>query len=87
MKLILEVLGSCLKSIFSTIVNEDQVAYVNNRFISESGRLIANIFKITNSLGIEGLLMTVAIVTALIILSWCACQKNLPLVTNFEILM
>ena len=87
MKLISEVLGSCLKSIFSTIVNEDQVAYVNNRFISESGRLIANIFKITNSLGIEGLLMTVAIVTALIILSWCACQKNLPLVTNFEILM
>ena len=49
-------------------MNEDQVAYVNNRFISESGRLIANIFKITNSLGIEGLLMTVAIVTALIIL-------------------
>ena len=40
------------------IVNENQVAYVNNRFISESGRLIPDVLEITNSLDIEGLVMT-----------------------------
>ena len=42
-------------------MNENQVAYVNNRFISESGRLISDVLEITNSLDIEGLLMTVDI--------------------------
>ena len=40
-------------------MNENQVTYVNNRFLSESGRLIYDALKITNSLDIEGLLMTV----------------------------
>ena len=59
MKLISKVLASRLKSVISTIVNENQVAYVNNRFISESGRLTSDVLEITNSLDIEGLLMTV----------------------------
>ena len=59
MKLIWKVLASRLKSVNSTRVNENQVAYVNNRFISESGRLISDVLEITNSLDIEGLLMTV----------------------------
>ena len=42
-------------------MNENQVAYVNNRFISESGRLISGVLEITNSLDIEGILMTVDI--------------------------
>ena len=58
MKLILKVLASRLKSVNSTRVNENQVAYVNNRFISESGRLISDVLKVTNSSDIEGLLMT-----------------------------
>ena len=61
MKLISKVLASQLKNVISTIVNENQVAYVNNRFISESGRLISDVLEITNSLDIEGLLMTVDI--------------------------
>ena len=61
MKLISKVLASHLKSVISSIVNENQVAYVNNRFISESGRLISDVLEITNSLDIEGLLMTVDI--------------------------
>ena len=61
MKLISKVLASCLKSIISTTVNENQVAYVNNRFINESSRLISDVLKITNILDIEGLLMTVVI--------------------------
>ena len=59
MKLISKILPSCLKSVISTIANENQVAYVSNRFIGESGRLISDVLGITNSLDIEGLLMTV----------------------------
>ena len=40
-------------------MNENQVAYVNNKFISESGGLISDVLEITNSLDIEGILMTV----------------------------
>ena len=59
MKLISKVLASRLRSVISSIVNKNQVAYVNNRFIRESGRLISDVLMITNSLDIEGLLMTV----------------------------
>ena len=58
-KLISKILASCLKSVISTIANENQVAYVSNMFIGESGRLISDVLEITNSLDIEGLLMTV----------------------------
>ena len=58
MKLISNVLASRLKSVFSSRVNENQVAYVNNSFISESGRLISDFTEITNNLDIEGILMT-----------------------------
>ena len=42
-------------------MNENQVAYINNRFISESGRLMSDVLEITNSLDIEGILMTLDI--------------------------
>ena len=58
MKLISKVPASCVKSVIPVIVNENQVAYVNNTFISESGRLTSDVLKITNSLDVEGLLMT-----------------------------
>ena len=59
MKLISKVLVSHLEDVISTIVNENQVAYFNNRFITESGRLISDVLEITNSLDIEGLSVTV----------------------------
>ena len=59
MKLISKVQASCLKSVISTIVNQNQVAYVSNRFKRESGRLISDVLEITNILSIERLLMTV----------------------------
>ena len=40
MKLISKALASCLNNVISTIVNENLVAYVNNMFISEGGRLV-----------------------------------------------
>ena len=61
MKLISKVLASRLKSVTSSIVNENQVAYVNNRFIRKSGRLISDVLEIINSLDTEGILMTVDI--------------------------
>ena len=61
MKLISKVLASRLKGVISTIANENQVAYFNNRFISESGKLISDVLEITNFLDIEGLLITVDI--------------------------
>ena len=60
-KLISKVLASRLKSVISSIVNENQVAYVNNRIISEIGRLISDVLEIINSLDIEGILMAVDI--------------------------
>ena len=61
MKLISKILASCLKSVISSIANKDQVAYVHNRFISESGRMISDVLEITNSLDIEELLIAVDI--------------------------
>ena len=58
MKLISKALASRLKSVISFIVNENQVPYVSNRFISESGRLISDVLEITDSLDNEGILMT-----------------------------
>ena len=49
MKLISKVLASRLKRVISLIVNKNQVAYVNNRFISKSGRLISDVVNNTNS--------------------------------------
>ena len=43
------------------LVSENQSAYVNNRFISEGGRLISDILEMTDSLQIDGLLMTIDI--------------------------
>ena len=61
MELISKVLASRLKSVISSIVNENQVAYVNNRIISKIGRLISDVLEIINSLDIEGILMAVDI--------------------------
>ena len=58
MKLISKALASRLKSVISFIVNENQVPYVSNRFISESGRLTSDVLEITDSLDNEGILMT-----------------------------
>ena len=68
-------------------MNENQVAYVNNRFITESGRLISDVLEITNSLDIEGLSVTVDKEKAFdsINHSFLLCVlKKMDLATNFE---
>ena len=49
------------KLLISEECTQSFLAYVNNRLIIESGRVISDVLKITNSLDIEGLLMTVDI--------------------------
>ena len=71
MKLISKVLASRLKSVTSSIVNENQVAYVNNRFIRKSGRLISDVLEIINSLDTEGIIMTLDIEKAFDSINHC----------------
>ena len=52
-ELVSKVFAYCLKNIISSITNENQVAYVNNTFVSEGCRLVSDVLEITNSLDIE----------------------------------
>ena len=60
-KLISKALAERLKNVIPSLVSNNQIAYVKNRFISEGGRLISDIFEMTKSLQIDGILMTVDI--------------------------
>ena len=86
-KLISKVLTSRLKSVISVIVNKNWVAYVNNRFISESGRPISDVLEITNSWDTEWLSMIVDIEEAFESINHSFLMrvlKNLDLTTKFE---
>ena len=60
-KFISKAVASKLKKILPNLILPQQTAYVENRFIDESGRLIADIIKITDSLNKEGFLVTMDI--------------------------
>ena len=60
-KLISKVIATRLKKILNNLISENQIAYLNNRFISEGGRLISDIVEITDLLHIKGILLTVDI--------------------------
>ena len=50
------------------MINHDQTAYVANRFLGESGRLISDVLEISKTLKIDGFLLTIDIEKALITL-------------------
>ena len=50
-----------LQDVMSSLVSENQIAYINNRFKIEGGRLVSDILEITDSLQILELLMTIDI--------------------------
>ena len=60
-KLISKVLAIRLKKILNDLIKESQIAYLNNRLISERGQLISNIVEITDLLQMKGILLTVDI--------------------------
>ena len=60
-KIISKALVSRLKKVLPNLISPQQTTYVENRFIGESGRLIADIIEITDILNIEGFLVTMDI--------------------------
>ena len=57
-KIISKALSFRLKKVLPFLVNHDQTAYVNGRFIGESTRLISDILEITDSQSIGGYMLT-----------------------------
>ena len=60
-KLLSKALAERLKLAIPSIIKNDQTAYVKNRFLGESVRLISDILEITQKLKIEGYIMTIDI--------------------------
>ena len=60
-KIISKALASTLKKVLPNLISPQQTAYVENRFIGERGRFIADIIEITDVLNKEGFLVTMDI--------------------------
>ena len=60
-KFISKAVASKLKKILPNLILPQQTAYVGNRFIGESDRLITDIIEITDIFGKEGFLVTMNI--------------------------
>ena len=60
-KIISKALASRLKKVLPNLISPQQTAYVEKRFIGESGRLIADIIEITDVINKEGFLVTMDI--------------------------
>ena len=60
-KLLSKVLAERLKKVLPSIISHDQTAYMSNRFIGESVRLISDILETTKKLNIEGYMLTIDI--------------------------
>ena len=60
-KIISKALSEKLKEVLSDLISSQQAAYVKNRHIGESGRLISDIIEITKIRKIGGFLVTMDI--------------------------
>ena len=56
-KLISKVIAIRLKKVLNNLISENQIAYLNYRFISERGRIVSDIAEITDLLQIEGIFL------------------------------
>ena len=77
-------LASRLKQVLPNLISPQQTTYVQNRFIDERGRLIADIIEITDILNEEGFLVTMDIEKAFNSLDYVfliSVLKSLVLVT------
>ena len=52
-KIISKVLSTRIKTVLPFLISSKQMAYVKNRFISESGRVISDVLEIANTLALE----------------------------------
>ena len=58
-KIISKALSKRLKNVLLSLISDNQSAYVDGRFISEGGRLIADVLQITDMLKLNGILVTI----------------------------
>ena len=59
--LVSKVLAERLKTAHSSLISSNQTAYLSGRVISEGGRLISDIFEVSDLLKLKKLLLTVDI--------------------------
>ena len=52
-KIISKVLSTRIKTVLPFLISSNQMAYVKNRFMSESGRVISDVLEIANTLALE----------------------------------
>ena len=52
-KIISKVLSTRMKTVLPFLISSNQTAYVKDRFISESGRVISDVLEIANTLALE----------------------------------
>ena len=60
-KILSKAISNKLKTVLPTLISSQQTAYVKNRFIGESGRLISDIAEISGCFNITGFLVTMDI--------------------------
>ena len=68
-KVLSKAVSNKLKTILPTLISSQHTAYVKNRFIGESGRLMSDIIEISGCFNITGFLVTMDIEKALILLT------------------
>ena len=56
-----KVLAQRLKTALPSLISSNQTTYLNGRFISEAGRLISDLYEVSDLLKLKGLLLTVDI--------------------------
>ena len=61
LKIISKAFASRLKTVLTSIISSKQTAYIEKRFIGESGRLKSDILSVTNNLKIKSYLVTMDI--------------------------
>ena len=61
LKILSKALSENLKEVLPDLISSQQTAYVKNRHIGESGRLISDVKEITKRKNIEGFLVTMDI--------------------------
>ena len=60
-RILSKAISNKLKTVLPTLISSQQTAYVKNRFIGESGRLISDIIEISGCFNITGFLVTMDI--------------------------
>ena len=60
-KIFPKAISNKLKAVLPTLISSEQTAYVKNRFIGESGRLISDVIELSDWFNIKGFLVTMDI--------------------------